>query len=85
MLMNVFFAVLLNEFSRAYDAEKTVAAHEKEMRKQHDELMGPLDPLLDRLMSFENELQLEAMITQIFQASASGLPVRKQWAAARRD
>ena len=31
VLMNVFFAVLLDEFSRSYVAEKAIAAHEREV------------------------------------------------------
>lgn len=38
----------------------------RQVQEKHDELAWPLDPLMEMLMQFENEAQLNAMISQIF-------------------
>lgn len=45
----------------------TVMVAAAQERERHDELAWPLDPLMEMLMRFENDAQLDAMIAQIFQ------------------
>ena len=67
--------MLLDEFGRSYEAERSRAIKAEERGDAHNELTWPLDPLLEALLRFENELELRGLIDRVFRlcdANATG-------------